>query len=332
MRKMPFVTPSKFFKCNLRQLSVIALSTIAIIVGLEEKSVVAQSSHSTAPYVRVHSLDPSFDPNTVGGVPFCFSGSLGTILCYPPNFLKTAYHFPPTTGKRGLDGTGQTIVIVDAFGSPTIQSDLDKFASTFGLPSTTVQILCGPTWTGAATDNCPVKTISDLYTAPNAGICGAVGWASETTLDVTMSHALAPGAKIVLVVANDCFDASINSTELAVVNQASLNGSIMSQSFGEPDDQVDPTTRAVADGGYATATLNGWTIIASSGDWGANEDAPVNGTLELTPSWPASNPLNLAAGGTEGYPYGGQYGPPPGTGQYFYLPGKHQLQHRSRRS
>jgi subtilase family serine protease len=310
------VTASKRFKCNLRQRSLIVLSAVAMMVALWAIPTVAQSGH-VAPYLRWHSLDPAFDPNTVGGVPFCSSGSLGTILCYPPSFLKTAYDFPPTTGKKGLDGTGQTIVIVDAFGSPTIQSDLDKFDTTFGLPSTTVQILCGPTWTGAVTDNCPVKTIADLTTAPNAGVCGAVGWASETTLDVTMSHALAPGAKIVLVVSNDCFDASFNSAELAVVNQAGLQGSIMSQSFGEPDDQVDPGTRAVADGGYATATLNGWTIIASTGDWGANEDAPVTGTFELTPSWPASNPLNLAAGGTQGEPYGGQYGPPPGSGKTF---------------
>jgi len=319
MKKVFVVAPSKRFKCNLRQLSLIALSTVAMIVGLGERSVVAQSG-KVASYLRVHPLDPSFDPNTVGGVPFCFSGSLGTILCYPPSFLKTAYDFPPTTGKKGLDGTGQTIVIVDAFGSPTIQSDLDTFDTAFGLPPTTVQVLCGSTWTGAVTDNCPVKTIADLTTAPNAALCGATGWAEETTLDVTMSHALAPGAKIVLVVANDCFDTSINSAELAVVNQTGLTGSIMSQSFGEPDDQVDPVTRAVADGGYATATLNGWTTIASSGDWGANEDAPVSGTFELTPSWPASNPLNLAAGGTEGHPYGGQYGPPPGSGNTFTCP------------
>jgi subtilase family serine protease len=320
MKEALVVMQQKRFS-NLRGRLLIVLTTIAVIVSLGGSSVVAQSTH-VAPYVRVHPLDPSFDPNTVGGVPFCFSGSLGTVLCYPPSFLKTAYDFPPTTGKKGLDGTGQTIVIVDAFGSPTVQSDLDIFDTTFGLPSTSIEILCGPTWTGAVTDNCPVKTIADLSTAPNAALCGAVGWASETTLDVTQSHALAPGAKIVLVVANDCFDASINSAELAVVSQPGFSGSIMSQSFGEPDDQVDPSIRAVADGIYANATLHNWTIIASTGDWGANEDAPVMGTLELTPSWPASNPLNLAAGGTEGFPYGGQYGPPPGSGNTFTCPAK----------
>jgi subtilase family serine protease len=330
MKKAFVVTLSKTFKRNLKRLPLIVLGGIAVLVGLGAQSVGASPSH-VVPRHRVHYLDPSFDPNApVGGVPFCFSGSLGTILCYPPSFLKKAYHFPATTGEGGLDGTGQTIVIVDAYGSPTIQSDLDKFDTTFGLPATTVQVLCGPTWTGATADNCPVKTIADLATAPNAALCGATGWAEETTLDVTMSHALAPGAKIVLVVAADCNDSSFNAAKLAVVKQDSLKGSIMSQSFGEPDDvvgcidqactMIDPTVKADADLGFKIATHNHWTIIASSGDDGANEDIGVNGTAELTPSWPSTSPLNLAAGGTQGEPYGGQFGPTPGPGMTFTCP------------
>jgi subtilase family serine protease len=302
--------------------------------------VIAAGAAATAPvtagtasvHFRAHLLDPSFDPNAaVGGVPFCSSGSLGTILCYPPGFLKTAYHFPPVTGSQGLDGSGQTIVIVDAFGSPTIQSDLDKFDATFGLPPTRVDIRCGPTWTGAATDKCPVNTIADLGTVANGDACGgAAGWAEETTLDVTMSHALAPQAKIVLVVSNDCFDPNITTAEAAVVQQTSLRGSVMSQSFGEPDDLVicvnfpctitDPTIQTNRDRVYRTATAQHWTLIASSGDDGANEALRAVGTTELTPSWPATSPLNLAAGGTQGQPYGGQFGGPPGPGQSFTCP------------
>ena len=275
-------------------------------------------------------LDPKFDPLT-GGVPFCLSLSRGTVTCYPPSFLKKAYNFPSTKGENGLDGSGSTVVIVDAFGSPTIQADLNLFDTTFGLPATTVTRLCGPTWTGAPTDVCPVNTIADLSTAPNAALCGATGWAEETTLDVTMVHGLAPGAKIYLAVANDCFDQSLTAAEMAVVSQHSLRGSIMSQSFGEPDDLVgcltvnannqctstDPTIKANADKVYARAADNHWTVIASSGDDGANTDARVLGTGELTPSWPATNPQNLAAGGTQGSPYGGQYGAPPGPGGTF---------------
>jgi subtilase family serine protease len=285
-------------------------------------------------------LAPGFNPDSVGGVPFCFSRTLGALVCYTPNFLKTAYNFPSQTGKGALTGAGQTIVIVDAFGSPTIQSDLNVFDTTFGLPPATVTILCGPTWTGAPTDKCPINTIAQLDTPPpvgsNAYYCGGVpgmeGWAEETTLDVTMAHGLAPGAKIVLVVANDCFDSSIYTAEQAVVTQHKYQGSIMSQSFGEPDDLVtctvlnatntgcmtyDPSLLNLPNHVFQTATANHWTIIASSGDDGADEDLRVLGTGELTPSFPATSPLVLAAGGTQGYPYGGQYGPPPGAGGTF---------------
>ena len=291
--------------------------------------------HTSNVSPEVALLAPGYSPNTQGGVPFCFSGGAGTILCYPPSFLKSAYNFPATSGHGGLDGTGSTIVIVDAFGSPTLQSDLNAYDAAFGLPAITLTILCGPTWTGAATDNCPVKTISDLSTAPNAALCGATGWAEETTLDVTQAHSLAPGAKIVVVVSNDCYDTSIYTAEGAVVSQSKYDGSIMSQSFGEPDDLVtctaldptnsyctayDPTLLNQPNAVFQMAQAHHWTVIASSGDAGANTDAVVLGTLELTPSFPSTSPLVLAAGGTQGNPYGGQYGLPPGPGGTFTCP------------
>jgi subtilase family serine protease len=311
----------------------------AAITSSIPKPTAVPTLHTASVSPMVSLLDPSFDASLVGGSPFCSSGSLGTILCYPPNFLKKAYDFPSTTGHHGLDGTGQTIVIVDAFGSPTIQSDLNTYDAAFGLSATTVTILCGPTWTGAATDLCPLNTIADIATVaatPGGVACGGVpgvtGWAEETTLDVTMSHALAPGAHIVLVVTNDCFDSNIYAAEMAVVNQHQYKGSIMSQSFGEPDDLAtcttldptnsyciayDPTLLNLPNQVFATATLNHWTVIASTGDYGANEAVPFTGTGELTPSFPATNPLVLAAGGTQGNPYGGAYGGPPGPGGTF---------------
>jgi subtilase family serine protease len=122
---------------------------------------------------------------------------------------------------------------------------------------------------------------------------------------------------------------------MAVVTNHAYRGSIMSQSFGEPDDLVtctgldptgtycisyDPTllNNCLAEGCpnqvFQIAEKNHWTVIASSGDDGANEDGRVLGTGELTPSFPSTSPLVLAAGGTQGNPYGGQYGAPPGPG------------------
>lgn len=259
-------------------------------------------------------LDQNFNPST-GGLPFCASRPLGSLICYTPSFLKAAYDIP-----NNLDGSGSTIVIVDAFGSPTAQADLNVYDAALGLPAAHFTILCGPTWTGAAGDTCPAFDPS----LPIDQACGATGWWGETTLDLQMSHGIAPGANIVLVVANDCQDTSFNAAEGAIVNNPAYHGSIMSQSFGEPDDlvgclnfpctMVDHSIKQHADRIYNTARRNGWTVIASSGDDGANTALTVVGTTELTPSWPSTNPLNLAAGGTQGNPYGGDYGAPPGPG------------------
>jgi len=280
-------------------------------------------------------LDSSFNPATifnpattpVGGAPFCKSNNFGTVLCYPPAFLKKAYDFPATA-----TGTGQTIVIVDAFGSPTIQTDLNTYDTVFGVTPTTITKLCPPSFSGLATDTCP-DTTADFSSTPPLGsvssICFAQGWGVETTLDVTQAHGLAPGAKIILVEAATCSDADLNAAEQAVVSQLSLKGSIMSQSFGEPDDLVgcnyipcnnttpgvfDPTIRSNYNNIMNIAQSNGWTVLASSGDDGASEGYSAYGVVfpgqfgELTPSYPATNPNVLAIGGTQGQPYGGQYG------------------------
>lgn len=51
------------------------------------------------------------------------SGPYDGIYCYQPSQLRTAYHLN-TLYAKGITGKGETIVIVDPFGSPTIKSDL----------------------------------------------------------------------------------------------------------------------------------------------------------------------------------------------------------------
>lgn len=52
---------------------------------------------------------------------FVSFGLVGT--CYSPQDIRNEYNVTPLL-NRGIDGAGQTIVIFDAFGSPTIQNDL----------------------------------------------------------------------------------------------------------------------------------------------------------------------------------------------------------------
>src|SRR5207244_5197132 len=93
------------------------------------------------------------------GLPLCRSASLGSIVCYSPSFIKKAYGYP-STGV--LDGTGQTIVIVDAFGSPTVESDLALFDSLFGIPAPpSFTIFCGNSPKPFDTSTCPHVNINN---------------------------------------------------------------------------------------------------------------------------------------------------------------------------
>ena len=55
-----------------------------------------------------------------------------TVPCYGPDQVQTAYNEQPLF-NRGITGKGQTIVIVDSFGSPTIQADLATFDAQYNL-------------------------------------------------------------------------------------------------------------------------------------------------------------------------------------------------------
>lgn len=220
-------------------------------------------------------VTPGFNPLT-----FCAGAEL---VCYSPQFLTSAYNYP-----TNLDGTGQTIVIVDAYGSPTIASDLALFDSAFGIqapPSFTV--ICPP-------GGCPTPS----YTSPNPH--GPFGWSIETSLDVEYAHAMAPGANIVLVVAASSSGNAINAAESKVIPM--FSGAIMSQSFGIPEYLVHNNNAQIkqAEKNYQAAVADGWTIFASAGDAGA-----TNGISTPNANFPASDPLVTGVGGTQGNPYPG---------------------------
>ncbi len=225
--------------------------------------------------------------------PYCNIGSSTSpfvLICYTPQDLKTAYNFPSTTGHNGLDGSGQTIVIIDAFGDPTVQSDLNTFDTAFGLPATTVQVVCQ----GGV---CPVF---------NPGNPDEVGWTQEIALDVEYSHAMAPGAHIVLFVGTSDDDLVLAQAAQQAISM--FPHSIISQSFGDPEQdllsssssyvsQVLSTSAAA----FQNAALHGTTVFASAGDWGA--DFSPFGYTVAQPGFPSSSPWVTAVGGTQGNPY-----------------------------
>jgi len=227
------------------------------------------------------------------GIPLCRSSSLGSLVCYSPSFIKKAYEFPSTST---LDGTGQTIVIVDAFGSPTIASDLALFDARFGIaapPSFT--IFCGNSPTPLDPSTCPIVNIN---VNPKHGV---FSWTIETSLDVEYAHAMAPGANIILDVASTSSGNSINDAEAAAI--AAYPGAIFSQSFGIPEIFLTKNTGnggqvTQAQANYVNGVSKGDTFFASAGDTGADFGFGV-----AMSNFPASDSHNTAVTGTQGLPY-----------------------------
>ena len=105
---------------------------------------------------------------------------------YTPKQLESVYGLDKAY-KAGLDGTGQTIVLLEAYGYPTVQSDANAFFKLAGLPPLT-------------SSNFKVIYPQGKPANPNIGVL--LGWDGEIALDVQWAHSIAPGAKIVVVASN----------------------------------------------------------------------------------------------------------------------------------
>ena len=278
--------------------SALALVATATGLGLSASPVggssASPSSHATASrVVPLLRFDPAVHFATVPNTNLCdqrFGYS-----CYNPRQIETAYDMRPLFAS-GDTGKGETIVLVDSFGSPTIRADLRTFDKAFGLPNPQLTIVqpAGkvPAW--------------------NPKNSTMVNWGGETSLDVEYSHAMAPAAKIVLVetpVAETEGIAGLPqmmASERAVMDPTSKyyeNPSVISQSFGATESTF-ATAMQIIDLAqtYQIADTDDVTVLAAAGDDGSTEPINDAGTEYATTreiDWPASDPLVTAVGGTQ---------------------------------
>ena len=273
---------------NTRGLLVAAGSTLTLALTITGTPAAAQTA---PPATAVHPLHVE-----LGNVPtlttppttaFCLQ-NLG-VHCYQPAQFELAYNLTPLH-KAGIDGRGTTIVIVDAFGSPTIQNDLHVFDQTFGLPDPPKLTVLQPAGPVPAFD--PTNSVM-------------LDWATETTLDVEWAHVFAPGANIVLVetpVAEtegvQGFPEIVRAENFVIDHHI---GDVISQSFGATEETF-PDNKSILQlrSAYFNALFHGVTVLSASGDLGAT-DQELNQT-DIFPmrvnSWPSSDPLVTSVGGT----------------------------------
>jgi subtilase family serine protease len=213
------------------------------------------------------------------------------IPCYDPAQVENAYDVQPLF-ERGVNGAGQTIAIVTSFGSPTVASDLATFDDRFDIPAPPSFRVIQPAG--------PVPPYDGSTTT-------MVGWAGEATLDVEWAHAMAPGASILLVetpvseTEGTVGFPQIVSAETYVIDHGLAD--VISQSFGA-NEQTFTSLQSVQSlrEAFEDAAAKGVTVVAASGDTGASDALTASGrTYSTTPTvtWPASDPLVTAVGGTE---------------------------------
>jgi subtilase family serine protease len=272
----------KTFRASFRGRWLGAIFLVAAVSAL----VAVSASSAAGPTSHPITVQPNFStpqriqPGTVhfGCQSRPIDGSLG-VRCYQPAQIQNAYGYSGLLSS-GVNGSGRTILIIDAYSNPYVAGDLAIQDSTFGLPAP-------PSYTAIAPQGVPAFDPTD----PNQ-----VGWAEEITLDVLWAHAMAPAASIVLVEAKSNQDADIlAATKYAIDNNL---GDVISQSFGEAETCVDPGLLAQEHALFQQAVDKGMTLFASSGDSGASQFNCAGTSAILSASSPASDPNVTGVGGT----------------------------------
>jgi subtilase family serine protease len=196
---------------------------------------------------------------------------------YTPTQLQALYGLPAAY-KKGLDGTGQTIVLLEAYGYPTIEADANAFFNLAGLPPLT-------------SSNFNVIYPVGKPASPDLGILA--GWNFEIALDVQWAHSIAPGAKILVVAApgedNESFQAA-----MSYIIDHRLGNSISDSWEEDLDILAGPLENESYDQILEIAAAKGISFHFSTGDSGDNGLGNPIGAAGV----PSNSPHATAIGGT----------------------------------
>jgi len=188
---------------------------------------------------------------------------------YTPLQIATAYNFP-----SGLDGSGQTIALIELGGGYTAK-DLDAYFAGLGLPT--------PGVVSVAVDGGANAPVGD----PNSAD-------AEVLLDIEVAGAIAPGARIAVYFAPNTDQGFLDAITSAVHDAANAP-SIVSISWGGPESSWTAQALKNFDDAFAAAALLGVTIVCAAGDNGSG-DGVGDGKPHV--DFPSSSPHAIACGGT----------------------------------
>jgi subtilase family serine protease len=264
---------------------------LAIVPSVASGSSASGAGVAAVPFARMLSHVSFASPPTTADC----EAQIG-IACYSPAQFQAAYDLGPLYAD-GLDGRGQTIVIVDSFGYQAIGGELAQFDQAFGLPAP-------PHFTVLQPDG-PVPPFNPTARPQ------MVGWAQETSLDVEYAHAMAPAANILLVETPVAETLGVHGfPEIVQAENYVINhhlGNVITQSFGAPEAGFPSADSILAlRSAYKNAAAHGVTVLAAAGDGGATEPKTLTPQgfaatyfLHQAADWPADDPLVTGVGGTQ---------------------------------
>ncbi len=232
------------------------------------------ASNTPSPYCSTYFGDNNA---TLSTQPAPYGKTLPWLACgYNPQQIQSAYGLNPF--NVGLDGRGVTVAILDAYASPTLQSDGNHYAARHHLPALT-------------SANFSEVIPAGIYNVSASEACGPYGWWTEESLDVAAVHGSAPGANIVYVGSRDC-GSSLTTALLDTIYQHRAD--IITNSYGNNGEDVSPDDVATEDQAFMAAAAQGITVLFSSGDDG--DLSQDNGVA--TGSWEATSAYVTGVGGT----------------------------------
>ena len=249
------------------------LFALCLTLVFGSTGVTADDSSGPTPPIIYQPISGPTSPQSPGLNASVVSGA------FTPAQIRTAYNFGSLASSSDVH-----IVIVDAYGDPTLASDIATFNSTFGLPAINLNI----------------------YYANGTPTASDSGWAMETALDVEWAHACAPNATIDLVVARSASWSSMLNAVNKAISLKTVDGydvAVISMSFGASEIYVSSSNITAWETAFTAANTAGIILVASSGDNGAKD-----GTSSLTVEYPASSPKVVSVGGTSLTLASGGYG------------------------
>jgi kumamolisin len=197
-------------------------------------------------------------------------------VAFTPLEVAELYNFP-----AGLDGTGQTIAILE-LGGGFHDAELETYFQGLGIARPHVRVACG--------QNNPGTNALDPFCVD-----------TEVMLDIQIAGAVAPGASIVVYFTPDDSDESFLSGMAAMVHDTVNKPSVISISWGAPEEIATAQFRAEFDRLLQEAAHLGITVCVATGDNGSANFAAHDSRWDQNAhlDFPASSPYALACGGTK---------------------------------